>query len=439
MHLQTSSRERSLTRRDWLTLASAGVATTSLSGWFGPLAAKAAQQETGKSASRAKSCILLWMDGGPSHVETFDPKPEAGSDVHGDLKAIATSVDGIQICEKFPNIAKLMHHGAILRGMSTSEADHGRARIYMHTGYKPGAGGVTYPSLGSTVCAELARPDSPLPNFVITGAPLTKHDFIRDPGYRGASSQPLVLDNLDAGLANVTPGVDWKEFDRRASLLGKLDQQFVDRTRAGAAQSHAAALTGALRLMRSEKRECFDLSKEPEPSRRAYGESDFGRGCLLARRLVEAGVAFVEVYLSNWDTHTRDVALKSRDLMTQVDLGMAALIRDLADRGLLDSTLILWMGEFGRSPRIGRDGGRDHHAKAWSTALFGGGIRGGQVVGRTDATGAEVVDRPIHVNDLMATTCHLLGIKSDKEIDTPNGRPIRIVEKGERLIRELLA
>ena len=378
------------------------------------------------------------MDGGPSHVETFDPKPDASSDVHADLGAQNSSVAGIQIGGKFPRLAKLMHHGAIIRSMNTAEADHGRARVYMHTGYRPGAGGITYPGLGSTVSAELARPDSPLPNFVVTGEPLTKHDVIRDPGYRGPRHQPLVLTDLRQGLEDVTPATTSEEFDRRTRLLNTLEQQFARTTQAPAAHAHLAGLTGALQLMRSDRRDCFDLSREPEASRSRYGDTDFGRGCLLARRLVEAGVGFVEVYLANWDSHFRAVAEKTRDLMTQVDLGMSALISDLHSRGLLDSTLIIWMGEFGRSPRMNREGGRDHYSHAWSTALFGGGIRGGQVIGSTDATGSEVKERPVSVVDFMATTCHLLGIDYKKEIDTPAGRPIRMVDKGERLIQELI-
>ena len=438
MHITIPLPANQFTRREWLTAAAAGVSGVSLSGWLAPLAAAAEQQSATPRSSRPKSCILLWMDGGPSHIETFDPKPGAPANITGDLRAISTSVDGIQIGEKFPQLAKLMHHGAILRGMSTAEADHGRARIYMHTGYKPGQGGVSYPGLGSTVAAELARPDSPLPNFVVAGSPLTKHDFVRDPGYRGPRHQPLVLDKITDGLANVSPSVPWPEFDRRTSLLDRLEQNFARTTQANAAQSHAVGLSSALRLMRSEKRECFDLSKEPEAARQAYGDTEFGRGCLLARRLVEAGVAFVEVYLSNWDTHERAVAMKSRDLMTQVDLGMSALVRDLKDRGLLDSTLIIWMGEFGRTPQVNNVGGRDHYAKAWSTALFGGGIKGGQVIGATDGRGTEVIDRPIPVNDFMATVCTILGINHTNEVETPNGRPIRIVDKHERVIRELV-
>lgn len=424
-------------RRELLKLATAGVGGVSLSGWLAPLAARAAGQSS--NGVKHKSCILLWMDGGPSQTDTFDPKPEASRAIRGDLDAIDTAVTGIQISERFPKLSQRAADLAIIRSMSTSEADHGRARIYVHTGYRPGAGGVTYPSLGSTVSAELGRPESPLPNFVVTGTPLNKYDVLRDPGYRGPLHQPMVLTDLSRGLEHVSPAVPQAEFDQRVGLLERLEQGFAREYQAAPGAAHSASLTRALALMRSDRTRAFNLSQEPAVSRDRYGECDFGRGCLLARRLVEAGVAFVEVYLSNWDSHSRDVAESTKSLMTQVDLGMSALIKDLKARGLLESTLIVWMGEFGRTPRVNTSGGRDHYSKAWSAVLAGGGIRGGQVIGRTDAQGAQVADRPVSIIDLMATICRILGIDYTKETITPNGRPIRIVDKGEQLLEELLA
>jgi uncharacterized protein (DUF1501 family) len=424
------------TRRELLML-SAGVMGVSYSGWLKALAAHAAEESPAKRPQ--KSCILLWMDGGPSHIETFDPKPEAGAEIRGDLEAIETAVPGILIGEKFPKLAPWMNHAAILRGMSTSEADHARARIYMHTGYKPGFGGVTYPGLGSTVSAEVGDSTSPLPNFVVTGAPLVKHDVIRDPGFRGPHHQPLVLANANGGLEDAMPKIPTGEFDRRVGLLEHLEAQFARTTKAPEANAHQAGLEAALRLMRSDRSQAFDLSQEPDKVREAYGDSDFGRGCLLARRLIEAGVSFVEVYLANWDSHDKRVADQTRNLMTQVDSGLSALIADLHERGRLDDTLIIWMGEFGRTPRINNNSGRDHYARAWSTLLAGGGVRGGQVIGETNAQGSEVVDRPISVVDFMATVCRLLEIDYRKEIVTPNGRPIRIVDKNEKEITEVLS
>lgn len=220
--------------------------------------------------------------------------------------------------------------------------------------------------------------------------------------------------------------------------MQSLEQRFANRCQTTPTEAHLSGIDAALRLMRSDRSLAFDLSQESAASRQAYGNHDFGRGCLLARRLIEASVPFVEIYLSNWDSHEGRVATNTRNLMTQVDQGASALIRDLADRGLLADTLIVWMGEFGRTPRINRNAGRDHYAKAWSTMLIGGGIRGGQTVGTTDEEAREVIDHPISVADFMATICRILEIDYTREIVTPNGRPIRIVHKNEKLVTEVL-
>jgi hypothetical protein len=424
-----------LTRRELLRLSAAGVAASSASGWFGLLAGRAS--EVAGRGGKHKACVLLWMDGGPSHVETFDPKPEASSQVHGGFKAVATSVAGIQITEKLPRFAKLMQHAALLRGMSTEEADHGRARVYMHTGYRPGQGGVDYPGLGSIVSAELGRPDFPLPNFVVTGAPLTKHEFVTDPGYRGPQHQPLALADPTRGLENLKPAVAEDEFRDRVEVLDQLERRFARTYRAPAAEAHRTTAARAVQLIRSGKGKAFDLGQEPAAAREAYGDHAFGRGCLLARRLVEAEVPFVEVYLANWDGHFKREAEQARELLPALDQGMSALVGDLKERGLLDQTLVVWMGEFGRTPRINPSGGRDHYARAWSTVLAGGGIKGGQVVGKTDKEGAAVDERPISVRDFMATVCKALGIDHTKKLDTPAGRPVQLVDKGGEPIKEL--
>jgi uncharacterized protein (DUF1501 family) len=421
-----------VSRRDLLKLSAAGVAGMSLSGWLPALAAEAAK------GAKHKSCVLLWMDGGPSHVDTFDPKPDAGAQVQGELKAIKTAVPGVLVSEKLPRVAALMRHAAVLRGMSTEEADHGRARVYMHTGYRPGVGGVTYPGLGSTVSAELSREDFPLPNFVVTGTPLNKYDYVGDPGYRGPRHAPLALPDAAKGLDNLKPAVADDEFRDRTDVLEKLEQSFARTYKSPAAEAHQTTLARALRLMHSDKGKAFDLSAEPAKVREAYGDNYFGRGCLLARRLIEAGVPFVEVYLSSWDGHSKPEADRAKALQPLLDAGMASLVGDLKDRGLLDTTLVIWMGEFGRTPRVNPGGGRDHYAKAWCTVLAGGGVKGGQVVGQTDANAAEVKDRPVSVRDFMATVCTLLGIDHSKKIDTPIGRPIQIVDKGGSPIKEVL-
>jgi len=422
-----------LSRREMLRLSAAGVLGASASGWLPVLARGAAAQQ-----ARHKACILLWMDGGPSHIDTFDPKPEAAGQVRGDLKAIDTSAPGIQVSEQFPKLAQLMENVAILRGMSTDEADHGRARVYMHTGYKPGSGGVHYPALGSLVASEVGRPESPLPNFVVTGTSLGKFDFFSSPGYLGPRHQPLVLGDPRKGLENLKPVAAAQDFDDRITVLEQLEQSFVRTYKAPATEAHQTTLDRAVQLMRSDRGKAFDLSLEPEASRAEYGDTNFGRGCLLARRLVEAGVPFVEVYLASWDTHEKRTADTAKGLMTQVDRGMATLLGDLQQRGLLRDTLVIWMGEFGRTPRVNSNGGRDHYARAWSSVLAGGGIKGGQVIGKTDRDGATVTERPITVADFMATVCRILGIDYTKKNTTPSGRPIRLVDKDANPIKEVL-
>jgi hypothetical protein len=418
-----------------LQLSAAGITGASLSGWLGVLAAHAGEQAA--RGRKHKSCILLWMDGGPSHLDTFDPKPDARAEVRGELKAIQTAVPGIRVSEKFPTLASLMNDLALLRGMCTEEADHGRARVYMHTGYRPGIGGVEYPGLGSIVSAELGDPDAALPNFVVTGTPLNKYEFFTSPGYLGPRHQPLALSDPSRGLENLRPLVPADDFDDRIGVLEQLERSFARTYRAAAAEAHQTMLARSVRLIRSDKAKALDLSLEPAAAREAYGETGFGRGCLLARRLVEARVPFIEVYLQNWDTHEKAVAEASKGLMAQVDRGMGALIRDLKDRGLFDSTLVVWMGEFGRTPAVNRNGGRDHFSRAWSAVLAGGGVRGGQAIGKTDANGATVTERPISAPDFMATVCRALEIDYAKTVQTPGGRPVRLVEKGATPIAEL--
>lgn len=424
-----------LSRRDFARLSSLGVLGSSVSGWFGELARQAAAAPA--APRKPKSCILLWMDGGPSHIDTFDPKPEAGADIRGTTETIATSVPGIHICEKLPRCARLMEHAAIIRGMSTDEADHARARIYMHTGYKPGFGGVNYPPLGSIVSSELGNPDFPLPNFVVTGTPLNKHDFITSAGYLGSRHQALSHADPSQVLENLQPPAGADDFAARSAVLSQLEQGFARTYKAAAAEAHRTTFARAVQLMQSDRRRAFDLSLEPAAAREAYGDSRFGRCCLLARRLIEAEVRFVEVYLQNWDTHEKRAADEVQALLPALDQGMSALVSDLQQRGLLDDTLVVWMGEFGRTPRINNNGGRDHYSTAWTTVLFGGGIRGGQAIGKTDAQGATVTERPVSAKDFMASICKVLRIDAQRQINTPIGRPIRIVESGAKPIDEL--
>jgi hypothetical protein len=415
-----------LSRRDLLKLSAAGVSAVSLSGWLKVLASRAAGAPV-----KHKSCILLWMDGGPSHKDTFDMKP--GTKDGGEFKPISTSVPGIQISEHFPKFAKLMDHAAILRGMSTGEGAHGRAKYYMHTGYKEGQGGLTYPSIGSIASAEIGRSDAAMPNYVAIGRSYGA-------GFLGARHAPLVVNDPTRGVENLKPLVSSGHFDDRMGLLQEMEQAFYRDYKSDASADHKTTYQRAVTLMQSKEAKAFDLSLEPASSRATYGSGRFADGCLLARRLVESGVSFVEVTLGGWDTHQNNFD-RVKQLSQQVDPALSALVTDLKQRSLLDSTLIVWMGEFGRTPRINARGakpGRDHYPRAWSTLMIGGGIKGGQVVGKTDKEGATVVERSISALDFMATVCQLLGIDAKKQNHTPIGRPIRIVDKGANPIKELL-
>jgi hypothetical protein len=425
-------------------------ASVSLCGWLGRLAASA------PDGPRPKACILLWMAGGPSHIDTFDPRPDAPANIRGEFKAIDTSVSGIRISEHFPKFAKLMKHAAILRGMSTQESDHKLATYHVHTGYQNRGGAVAFPSLGSLVAKELSKRDVPLPNFVTIGRAAQE---AVSAGFLGPNYQPLGVTDPVRGLDFIELVRPPQEFDRQVELLQQLEKPFHQAYRSEVGNAHRSAIARAVQLMNSKQKQAFDLSRESDSVRAMYGQpaparaprrgektftasGGFGQGCLMARRLVEAGVPFVEVVMGDvaaWDTH-RDNFPRTRSLSLECDAAMSALVEDLGTRGLLDTTLVVWMGEFGRSPQCG-GGGRNHWAKAWSTVLTGGGIKGGQVVGKTDRDGAAVTDRPISVPDFLATICTILGIDYKKKNHPPGvDRPIPIVDtsKGVKVLSELL-
>lgn len=437
-----------LNRREFVVSAAAGA---SLVGWLGRLAADA------PDGPRPKACILLWMAGGPSHIDTFDPKPDASVNIRGEFKAIDTSVSGVRISEHFPKFARLMKHAAILRGMCTQESDHKLATYHLHTGYQNRGGVVAFPSLGAIIAKELGKRDVPLPNFVTIGRGLPE---AQSAGFLGPDCQALGVTDPVRGLDFIDPVSPEQEFGRQLELLQRLEKPFHQAYRSAAGDAHRTALERAVRLMNSKQKQAFDLTREPDGVRAAYGRpgqtevprrgaktpaaesGGFGQGCLMARRLVEAGVPFVEVVMGDgvgWDTH-RDNFPRTRALSLECDTALSALVGDLQTRGLLDTTLVVWMGEFGRSPQCG-GGGRNHWARAWSTVLIGGGIKGGQVVGKTDRDGAAVIDRPISVPDFLGTVCTILGIDCKRKNHPPGvDRPIPIVDtsKGVQVLSELL-
>jgi hypothetical protein len=444
-----------LSRRDWLKLASAGVVGYSSSGWLESMATQA------NHPGRRKSCILLWMSGGPSQMDTFDLKP--GHDNGGPFHAIQTAVPGIKISEHLPRVAAAAGDLAIIRSMSSREADHGRATYQMRTGYLPN-GPVQYPTLGSLFSKELEQPGAELPNFVSIAPYTFFSPAAYGPGFLGPQYAPLVLAGDQQALIPI-PGaqanyenslrvpdldlpadVSQQRSTARIHLLEEMEQDFLENRSAMPSESHHSAHRRAVTLMRSQATRAFDLDEEPDRLRDRYGRNLFGQGCLLARRLVERGVPFVEVSLATlgnialgWDTHINNFD-SVRRLSEALDPAWATLMEDLKVRGMLDSTLIVWMGEFGRTPRLNPQGGRDHWANAWTTVLAGGGIRGGQVIGRTSPDGTTVEsDRPTTVPDFIATIANVLGIDPNRQNISNVGRPIRIVEPAGRPLQEVLA
>jgi uncharacterized protein (DUF1501 family) len=410
------------TRRKFLQLSAAGVGAASLSGWMEVLAARASAAPT-PTPGKAKSCILLWMDGGPSHKDTFDLKP--ASKGAGDFKPIKTTAPGIEISEHLPNLAKVMNHGVVVRGMSTPEGAHPRAKYNLHTGYREGQGGLVYPSLGAIVASEVGRAESPVPAFVAIGS------RSYGAGFLGPKYQPLLVQDPARGVEDLKSLVAEGRFTNRLGLLQEMEQAFQGEYRAPVITDHKTAYERAVKLMNAKEAKAFDLSLEPTASKAKYGSGRFAEGVLMARRLVEVGVPFVEVTLGGWDTHQDNFA-RVKSLSEQVDGATATLIEDLKVRGLLESTLVIWMGEFGRTPNINTRGakpGRDHYPRAWSLAMFGGGVKGGRVYGKTDAEGATVVDQKAGTTDFLATVCELMGIDHSKKNETATGRPVQIVDK----------
>jgi uncharacterized protein (DUF1501 family) len=433
-----------LSRRQLLRVGAVSTAV-SMSGWMGHLA-RAAEQTKVKPK---RSCILLWMNGGPSTIDLWDLKP--GHANGGPYKEIEAA-PGLKIGEHLPKIARHGKNVAVLRGMSTKEGDHARGTYLMRTGQLPGSAGIQYPSIGSLVSKELGDPKAELPNFISIAPQRFFAQEAFGPGFLGPIHAPLVVgdgqfnngqgQNVDA-LLKVADLDRPKEIDdathaSRLDMLRQVQDEFAAARPGGVARSHAAAYDRAIRLMQSDGGKVFDLSAEKDATRDKYGRNLFGQGCLLARRLVEKGVPFVEVTLGNWDTHGNNFDLV-KGLCGTLDAAWGALMDDLTDRGLLDTTTIVWMGEFGRTPVINQQKGRDHFPNAWSTVIAGGGIRGGRAVGKTSADGTTVEERVTSTADFLATVCGALGIDHEKQNMSNVGRPIRIVDKTAQPVKEVLA
>ena len=426
-HTHVSLRGRHVVRRrDFLKASAAcGLAATTLN-WTDRLAAHAQELR-----DRNMACILLWMSGGPSQFETFSPKP--GHQNGGETKVIDTSVAGIQIAENLPHLAKVANELAIIRSMTSKEGNHQRATYFLHHGYLPMAS-VKHPTLGANVADQIGNAASELPSFVQIGGRLANSG---GGGLLGIDYDPFTLQSAQRPPQNTTPSAQTERFARRMRLLESMQGDFASTGGAQVVADQQKVAKRAVDMIHSPKMEVFDLEREPAAVRDAYGSGEFAAGCLMARRLVERGVTFVEVHSRGWDTH-QDNFTSVRNLCGQVDQGSARLIADLKERGMLDRTLVIWMGEFGRTPQINPRGGRDHFPKAFNVALAGGGVRGGQVIGATNDAGTEVTERPVMVPDLFRSVYHTLGIDADYENMSGGGRPIKIVDGGE-VVSELFS
>lgn len=421
-------------RRDFLQVG--GISTLGLG-----LNASLTRSTIAAMPTKAKSCILIWLDGGPSHLESFDPKPNASQEVRGPFDSISTSISGVQLSELLPRTAATMQHSAIIRSMTSPLGEHNFGTHYLLTGYKP-TPALNYPSMGSVV-SHLASDRGSIPSHVaipdlrVGGGKFVASGYLPDrvapfevggdpskPDFRVRDLEPF-------------PGFVDERIERRHAYLQALNgiQEKLENH-----SPNDPAFEQAYRLMTSKAaKDAFDLSVESQETRGRYGAKSIGQCCLLARRLVEAGVPFVTVNNRGWDTHN-DLVTRLKDgytgakqavgLIPSLDMAYSSLVTDLHDRGLLDQTLVVVMGEFGRTPKLNTLGGRDHWPRVFSVMMAGGGINGGQVIGSSDDMGESPRDRPVTPADLAATIYQLLGIDPATTLQTADGRPVKVSSHG---------
>lgn len=399
-----------------------------------------------EAAPQARRCILLWLDGGPSHLETFDPKPDAPAEVRGPFETIQTKLPGVSLCEHLPRTAKLLDKIALLRSMTSPLGEHNLGAHYLLTGYQP-TPVLEYPSYGA-VLAQVRKGERVLPPNVA----VPRSNAMGGAGFLPAACRPFAVGG-DPAKANFQvrdlerfAGVTARQITRRQRLLGALDR-FSRQVEAAPESSGDPLFAQAFRLVTSpQAKEAFNLEAEPAKVRQRYGRKTLGQSCLLARRLIERGVDFVTVFDRGWDTH-ENLVLRLQEgytgakvgvgLVPTFDLAFSALVEDLDRRGLLDETLIVAMGEFGRTPKLNTAAGRDHWPRVFSVLLAGGGVQGGQVVGQSDAVGESPAERPVTPSDLACTIYTLLGVDPQGMLTTPDARPIAINRDG-KLISELV-
>ena len=430
-----SDRRGHIHRRDFIKQLSAGTAALGSVqlGWRDLLIAQAAELRR-----QQRNMILLWMDGGPSQFESFNPKPESAN--QGPAKAIATRLPGVHFADFWPNVAGVADRISFIRSMNTGEADHFRAIKLTRTGY-PINPTIAYPTWGSVIAQERFDAAFELPSFVRIGEPRIKPRDV-NAGILGAKYESFKISQPGELPEDVRLGIPTAVLNRRLALADALDAEFEKQDAADVVKAKRDIYARSSRFLTSPRLDVFHLDDEPARLRDSYGRTRFGQGCLLARRLIESGVNFVEVFSygdrndAGWDTHGNGFR-DTPNLCGEADPGFATLVTDLEQRGMLDNTLVVWMGEFGRTPKIKKDGGRDHYARGWITAFAGGGVKPGQVIGATDRDGLDVTDRPVGVRDLFMTFCHSLGLNHEDEYVTGDNQPHKLVREGGQVVKEL--
>ncbi|MGE5191705.1 MAG: DUF1501 domain-containing protein [Deltaproteobacteria bacterium] len=412
-----------ITRRDALRIA----ARLGLSFALPGLDLRAAQT---RGPQRPKSLITLWMGGGPSQLETFDPHP--GTKIGGDTKAIDTKVPGLEIAHLLPQTAEQIHELCVIRSIVSKEGDHERGTYVLKTGYRPDPT-LIHPSLGAIVAHELPVAGVEIPRHIS----ILNSQWPARGGFLGDDFDAFKILDPRSNLQNMKARVETDRQARRLNDLEVVEKTFRNRRQLQAdATLHQETVRRALTMMTSEQLKAFQVEDEPAEVRAAYGDTPFGAGCLIARRLVEVGVRAIEVTLEGFDTHAKNFPGHEANARI-LDPAFAALIHDLKQRGLLESTVVLWIGEFGRTPKINPLGGRDHWPTGFSAVVGGGGFRSGLVIGETDREGVKTEPAdPIEVHDLYATILATLGVEYNKEMTTPIGRPMALC-KGKPIERLL--
>ena len=392
-----------------------------------------AAQTTPANTGKAQSVIYLYMNGAMSHLDTFDVK-EGGGDKQGQTKAAATKVPGMQISDKFEKLSGLADQIAVVRSLTTTTGDHEGGKYIMHTSYKQ-LNSIRHPGLGAWAAHILPKHKDNLPTNVLVGS-ATGHPGA---GFLPASIAPVPVGNPAKGLENTqSPSyLTDNQFKKRMSLARSFDESFQRRYESNDIEAYDQTYREAVKLMGSSELKVFDIKEESEAVRKAYGENNFGQGCLLARRLVQKGVRFIEVEFGSWDHH-QDIYQRLPDMMSKLDTALSSLIRDLQSKGLLSQTLIVLATEFGRTPTINENSGRDHHPGVFSGLMCGAGIQGGAVYGTSDAKGHSPDADAVGVEDFNATIAKAMGLPLEKEFFAPNGRPFKICNLG-KPIEKLLA